>query len=212
MRTITVTYIFDPLCGWCYGASPLIQKLGQRKDITLVLAPTGLFAGGGRTMDAMFADYAWSNDQRIAKLTGQRFTEVYRENVLGHHGSPFDSVAATLGLTAVFLSEPLRELEILKALQEARYVHGMDTCNMSVVEALLRDLGLAVAADLLAAIDAEMVVTNTARIQKARGLMQAFGAQGVPALVINDGQDSRLLSGNALYGSLNNLLRQIQVT
>ena len=29
-------------------------------------------------------------------------------------------------------------------------MHGMDTCNMSVVEALLRDLGLAVAADLLA--------------------------------------------------------------
>lgn len=47
-------------------------------QLELELAPTGLFAGGGRTMDAAFADYAWSNDLRIAKLTGQRFTEAWR--------------------------------------------------------------------------------------------------------------------------------------
>ena len=91
MRT-TVTYLFDPLCGWCYGASPAIQQLGQQEDIQLELAPTGLFAGGGRSMDAAFADYAWSNDVRIAKLTGQRFTEAYRSQVLGRHGSRFDSM------------------------------------------------------------------------------------------------------------------------
>jgi protein-disulfide isomerase-like protein with CxxC motif len=32
MRT-TVTYLFDPLCGWCYGASPVIQQLGQQANI-----------------------------------------------------------------------------------------------------------------------------------------------------------------------------------
>src|SRR3990167_9279118 len=90
MRT-TVTYLFDPLCGWCYGASPVIQQLGLQTNIQLELAPSGLFAGGGRTMDAAFADFAWSNDVRIAKLTGQRFTEAYRANVLGKLGSAFDS-------------------------------------------------------------------------------------------------------------------------
>ena len=52
----TVTYLFDPLCGWCYGASPMIQKLAQQADLKLELAPTGLFAGtNGRVMDAEFA-------------------------------------------------------------------------------------------------------------------------------------------------------------
>jgi len=208
MRT-TVTYLFDPLCGWCYGASPVIQQLGQQSTVHLDLAPSGLFAGGGRTMDAAFAGYAWSNDQRIAKLTGQRFTEAYRQNVLGRLGSRFDSATATLALTAVSLSEPLRELETLKALQEARYVQGLDTCDGSVVETLLRDLGLAVAADRLAASDAELLAANAARIQKARGLMQTFGAQGVPALVVSDDKGSRMLSGNALYGKFDNLLGQI---
>jgi putative protein-disulfide isomerase len=210
MRT-TVTYLFDPLCGWCYGASPVVQQLGQQASIQLELAPSGLFAGGGRTMDAAFEDFAWSNDQRIAKLTGQRFTEDYRRQVLGHLGSRFDSATATLALTAVSLSEPQRELEALRALQEARYVQGLDTCDMSVVEKLLRDLGLAAAADRLDASDAELLAANAARIQKARGLMQTFGAQGVPALVVSDDKGSRLLSGNALYGNFDNLLRQIVV-
>jgi putative protein-disulfide isomerase len=208
MRT-TVTYLFDPLCGWCYGASPVVQQLGQQPNIQLELAPSGLFAGGGRTMDAVFADYAWSNDQRIAKLTGQRFTEDYRQKVLGRRGSRFDSAAATLALTAVSLSEPQRELEALKALQEARYVQGLDTCDVSVVGKLLRDLGLAAAADRLVASDAELLAANAARIQKARGLIQTLGAQGVPALVVSDNKGSRLLSGNVLYGNFEDLLSQV---
>lgn len=211
MIRTTVTYLFDPLCGWCYGASPVIQQLGQQANIRLELAPSGLFAGGGRTMDAAFADYAWSNDVRIQKLTGQRFTEDYRNKVLGRVGSPFDSAATTLALTAVSLTASQRELETLKALQEARYVQGLDTCNGAVVNALLRDLGLAAAADRLAASDAELLAANAARIQKARGLMQTFGVQGVPALVVRDDKGSRLLRGDALYGNFDKLLGQIVV-
>ena len=70
-----VTYLFDPLCGWCYGAGPALERLGQLGDVTLELMPTGLFAGeGARAMDAQFAAYAWQNDERIARLTGQPFS------------------------------------------------------------------------------------------------------------------------------------------
>ena len=210
MHTTTLTYLFDPLCGWCYGASPAIQKLGQHATIRLELAPTGLFAGaGGRTMDAAFAEYAWSNDVRIEKLTGQRFTEDYRTQVLGQPGSRFDSATTTLALTAVWLTEPQRELQALKILQEARYIHALDTGAVPVVEPLLRSLGLGAAADRLVAGDAELLAANAARIQKAQGLMQTFGAQGVPALVVTDENGSRLLRGNALYGSFDSLLSHI---
>ena len=206
----TLTYLFDPLCGWCYGASPLIQQLGQQLDqhpeFTLALAPTGLFAGGDRTMDAAFADYAWSNDTRIAKLTGQRFTDAYRTQVLGRHGSPFDSSTATLALTAVSLTTPQRELEALKLLQEARYVDGLDTTDVPVVAQLLRIADLATAADRLVAADADLHQANTQRLQRAQGLMRSLGASGVPALVRTDASGSRMLPGNALFGSFEQLL------
>ncbi len=210
MSTTTVTYLFDPLCGWCYGASPAVQKLGQHAAIQLELAPTGLFAStGGRTMDTAFADYAWSNDVRIEKLTGQRFTEEYRTQVLGKPGSRFDSATTTLALTAVALTAPQRELEVLKVLQEARYVHALDTSTQPVVEKLLRDMGLSTAADRLAAGDTELLAANAARVHKAQGLMRSFGAQGVPTLIVKDDNGSRLLRGNALYGSFDSLLSHI---
>jgi putative protein-disulfide isomerase len=208
--SITLTYLFDPLCGWCYGASPLIQQLGQHAantpEFTLELAPSGLFSGGGRVMDAAFADYAWSNDLRIGKLTGQRFTEQYRTQVLGKPGSLFDSATATLALTAVALTAPQRELDVLKAVQEARYVAGLDTCAVPVVEKLLRDMGLSQAADRLLAGNIDLHQACDTRVQRAQRLMQAHGAQGVPALVVTDANGSRLLRGDVLYGSFENLL------
>lgn len=69
--SITVTYLFDPLCGWCYAAAPALNYLQGVEGIEVALAPTGLFAGAGaRPMDAQFAAYAWANDQRIQQLTG----------------------------------------------------------------------------------------------------------------------------------------------
>lgn len=201
----SVTYLFDPLCGWCYGASPALQQLAQDASVSLTLAPTGLFSGGGRTMDAAFAEYAWSNDVRIAKLTGQRFTEAYRSNVLGKPGSAFDSTTTTVALCAVALTEPARELEALKALQEARYVHGLDTADVEVVAQQLRDLGLAAAAERLLAPDAALHEAHASRVQAAQRLMRQHRAQGVPALVVHGAAGDRLLQGNALYGSVENL-------
>ena len=205
----TVTYLFDPLCGWCYGASPAIQRLGQQSALTLQLAPTGLFASSGRTLDRAFADYAWSNDQRIEALTGQRFTETYRTQVLGNLGGSFDSAATTLALTATALTSPERELETLKMLQEARYVDGLDTSAASVVEKRLREAGLIQAADVFASQSHDLVIANAARIDHAQRLMQAHGANGVPALLITNEQGSRLLRGDALYGSFDKLLQAI---
>jgi putative protein-disulfide isomerase len=54
-----------------------------------------------------------------------------------------------------------------------------------------------------------LLATNAARIQKAQGLMQTFGAQGVPTLVVTDKHSSRLLSSHALYGSFDSLLSHI---
>ncbi len=206
-----ITYLFDPLCGWCYGAAPAVQRLAKDPSVSLALAPTGLFSGGGRTMDAAFADYAWSNDLRIAKLTGQRFTEAYRANVLGKLGSRFDSTTSTLALCAVALTAPARELEALKVLQEARYVQGLDTADVAVVAQLLRTLGLTAAAERLLNPDVALHETHAARVQAAQRLMRRHRVQGVPALVVHSAAGDRLLQGNVLYDSveLDSFLRTV---
>jgi len=202
MNTITLTYLFDPLCGWCYGASPALHQFAQQEGVMLHLLPTGLFAGAnGRTMDAAFADYAWSNDVRIEKMTGQRFTQHYRTQVLGQVGKRFDSALATLALTAVSLTTPERELDALTQLQEARYVHGLDITDMAVVKTCLRERGLDEAATRVSSEDPELVVRNQERLQQAHNLLKTHRISGVPQLILTDHQGSRLLSGQILFQS-----------
>ena len=149
MKT-TIHYLFDPLCGWCYGATPILSGMVDVTDVTIELLPTGLFSGeGARPMDDDFAAYAWSNDQRIARLTGQSFTDKYRTLVLGDRQQLFDSGPATVALTAVSITAPTQELQALKAIQHARFVDGQDITKLDTLVSILKTLGLEDAASML---------------------------------------------------------------
>lgn len=212
MPTVTVTYLFDPLCGWCYAAAPALKFLQAQEGVEVVLAPTGLFAGAGaRPMDAQFAAYAWTNDQRIQLLTGQPFTQAYRDQILGAANGRFDSGPATLALTAVVQTAPERELDALHALQHARYVEGRDNADPAVIAEVLRALGLPEAAALALAPDNTLQRATAERTATAQATLRAVGARGVPQLVVKgQGGALRLLGGNALLGPREQLLALVR--
>ena len=210
--SITVTYLLDPLCGWCYAAAPALKNLQGVEGIEVALAPTGLFAGAGaRPMDAQFAAYAWANDQRIQQLTGQPFTQVYRDHILGAANGRFDSGPATLALTAVSQTAPERELDALHALQHARYVEGRDNADPVVIADVLNSLGLQAAAARLREPSDALRVALLERVAAARVTMQLLGAQGVPQLAVaGQGGALRLVGGDALLGPRDALLARVQ--
>jgi putative protein-disulfide isomerase len=202
-----IAYLFDPLCGWCYGAAPVLAQLASRDGFEVKLVPTGLFSGAGaRRMDKSFAAYAWSNDQRIAQLSGQRFTEAYRGKVLGKSGGALDSGPATIALTAVALTSPSRQLEALRLIQEARYVAGRDVTYMQEIIEILNGSGLEAAAGRLAAADEELLAATRKRTEAARMEMRRFGAGGVPALIVGVGEGRRVLPASNLFGPVEDLV------
>ncbi|MEP7100359.1 MAG: DsbA family protein [Burkholderiales bacterium] len=207
----TLHYLFDPLCGWCYGATPVVSWL-ETTGAQLELLPTGLFSNeGARPMDDAFATYAWSNDQRIERLTGQRFTEHYRHRVLGDRQRLFDSGPATAALTAVSLTQPARELEALKAIQHARYVDGSDVTSMTTLIGVLEALSLNEAAAMLTHPNAGLLAANRARVGRAQALMREFGARGVPMLIVESSGKRRVLDHAAAYSNPHALLSQLEV-
>ncbi|MFK4811792.1 DsbA family protein [Devosia sp. ZW T5_3] len=206
-----ITYLFDPLCGWCYGATGALEQISRLGGVTIQLSPTGLFAGeGARPMDQSFAAYAWQNDQRIARLTGQAFSETYRQQVLGAVGSTFDSAPATLAIVAVGLQAPAQEMAALKALQQARYVDGRDNGNMDVVIDILAAAGFSDAAGRLRAPDQQLLAAYRTRIKAARADMARFSANGVPALIIGKDDKRRLLPSGTLFGDPQILAAQLE--
>lgn len=173
-----ILYLFDPLCGWCYGASKGIHRLAENHQIELI--PTGLFAHSGRKMNAEFAEYAWSNDQRIAQLTGQVFSENYRQNIL-NQATDFDSFNLIVALTAVQEVAPERELEMLTAFQLARYRDGKDNTDFAVLAEILTTNGLSQAVGFLQ--NSAIQQQAEQRIIEGQRLAQQLHIQGVPALM-----------------------------
>lgn len=182
-QPVTLHYLFDPLCGWCYGASETIATLANHPDIDLQPWATGLFAGNGARPMKSFAAQAWANDQRIAALSGRQFTEAYRRDVLGAGDASLDSTMATLAVTAATDTVPDRAIEALTAILTARYVDGKDVTSCSVVAGLLTELGLAEAAARILPPDADLTGLAQTRSAKARDLMTSHSLQGVPALI-----------------------------
>jgi putative protein-disulfide isomerase len=163
-------------------------------------------------MDDRFAIHAWSNDQRIAQMTGQPFSQRYREQVLANRGARLDSGPAVLALTAVSQVAPSEELEALEAIQTARYVHGSDTTAQAVLAQLLRDKGLAAAASRLETSSDELRDAASARISAGQALLRSVGVSGVPTLVAyQDSGQLQLVPSELLYGRDDELLRHLNL-
>ncbi|MDO9811870.1 DsbA family protein [Glaesserella parasuis] len=197
-----IYYLFDPLCGWCYGASATLQKLN--KIYPLTLTPTGLFYQSGRKMDADFACYAWSNDQRIEKLTDQPFSQAYLENVLQGQGE-FNSANSLLALTAVQQIAPEKELTVLVALQKARYVDGLDNADLTVVEQVLHKLNLNLSQSVPLLSEQSTKVALEQRLQFGQQLAKNCGVQGVPQLIVEKDERLHIVPSQLLYGDVQSL-------
>lgn len=206
----TLHYLFDPLCGWCYGATPTLTTLLDAPGVTVELLPTGLFSGeGARPMDENFANYAWGNDQRIARLTEQSFTERYRELVLRDSKQFFDSGPATVALTAVSLTARTKELVALKSIQRARFVEGQDITDLQTLASVLGSIELKEAAVMIKNPSQDLLDANRARIAKAQSLMREFNARGVPTFIADNGTKRWMMHTSAIYSNPQALIDQL---
>jgi len=216
-QPLKLQYFLDPLCGWCYASAPALAALAKQFPTVLELMPTGLFSGAGaRPMSKEWVEHAWRNDQRIAQMTGQIFSQAYHDKVLNGAGVHFDSSHATRALTAMRQITPALEPRLMHALQLARYVDGRDTEKPEVVA----DVAATVAAlselpfdkaQFAARLsnDATLEQATAQRTASSQALMLRRGVSGVPLLWICTGAIEQALHGSQLYQGGGSLITAI---
>lgn len=181
MSTPTLHYIHDPLCGWCYGAAPLVRA--ARGMVRVQTHGGGMMAGAARrAVTPELRQFVMSHDRRIAQASGQPFGQGYFEGLLRDPGAVLDSAPP---ITAMLAAEGLAGagLDMLARLQQAHYVEGRRIAERAVLEELAAEIGLDVNA-FGSAYQRLQGAATQAHIEHSRALLARIGGHGFPTFAL----------------------------
>lgn len=186
MNKPVLHYIYDPLCGWCYGAAPLLAAARRIEGLRVELHGGGMMAGINRQpVSEALRNYVMPHDHRIAAMTGQPFGQNYFDGLLRDHGAWFDSEPP---ITAILAAEALdgRGADLLARIQSAHYAEGQRIAEVEVLIRLAAEIGLDAVA-FAAEYSRQNGSLTQAHIAASRNLLARVGGHGFPTFVLEQG-------------------------
>lgn len=175
----TLHYIYDPLCGWCYGAEPLVRAAATVADLELKLHAGGLWPQPTQ-LPAETRRYIQQADARIAQMSGQPFGAAYLSGLLLDPTMILDSRPTIAAVLAAQSIDPEKALLMLKGIQHAHYEKGRRVVEREVLCDIAVECGLPRAA-FAAALD---TVPAEAHMEETRRLMSRVSSGGFPTFVL----------------------------
>jgi putative protein-disulfide isomerase len=195
MTKAVLHYIYDPLCGWCYGSSPLVQAAREVPGLSLVLHGGGMMAGTGRqSASEQFRTFVMEHVRRVVALTGQPFGEGYTDGLLRDPTFVFDSEPPTAAILAVHAAAGCGP-DMLARVFEAEYVEGRRVTEWAVLAELAADVGLTrqVFDEHFARMSGAIV---QAHISESRRLLARLGGHGFPTFALESGGAVEMLDNS----------------
>ena len=107
----TLLYVYDPLCGWCYGFSPVMQRLHEtfHEQIQFEVLSGGMVLGDRAGPIGQVAPYISWAYKHVEERCGVKFGADFLEGVLKPGTAIFSSEKPCTALT-VFKSYQFRAL------------------------------------------------------------------------------------------------------
>ena len=177
-------YIYDPLCGWCYGAEPLVWAASTSPSVGIELHAGALWPEPTQLPESSRL-YIRQADQRIAAMSGQRFGPEYHNGLLLDPTMVLDSRPPTAAVLAAQSIDPTKALPMLKGIQHAHYEQGRRVVEHDV----LCDIAVEIGLDRAEFEAAMKRVPLEEHIDATQRLMSHLGAQGFPTFVLQVGDD-----------------------
>lgn len=187
----TLIYVYDPLCGWCYGFHPIMERIHKRftDRLTIEVLPGGLAVGD--RAEPIGEGYAYIKDSlgQVEKATGIEFGRNFK--LLAEEGSyMYNSEPPCRAQLAMNELNPEESLRFAGTLQHAIFRDGKDLNNPDTYPELLEEFDV----DR----DAFMELFHSSglaeRLQNMFRWCKTAGASGFPTLLIQIGDDTSLMA------------------
>lgn len=183
---INVHYFFDPMCGWCYGATALVEILAEMPEFEIIYHPGGMIPK--RAIDPSFRQHILQADKQIAEMTKVHFGENYIARVKGPEDYVVDSLVTT---QAIIVGEEMGidNHTMLAAIQNAHYQEGKHLHELDVLAELAVSLGLDKTMWNEKMADSKANMIN--QVEESHQLMDKWRISGYPTMIIE--KDGKLI-------------------
>jgi putative protein-disulfide isomerase len=140
---IVIWYFADPMCSWCWGFSPVIDKIrsAYSDQISIKLNLGGLRPGTTQAITKELRDEILHHWHAVHKMTGQEFKF---ENAMPE-GFIYDTEIPSRAVTLVASLFPELALDCFSAIQAAFYRDGKDVTSKAVLKEITQNIGIVTA-------------------------------------------------------------------
>ncbi|MBF9253628.1 DsbA family protein [Pontibacter sp. 172403-2] len=196
-------YVMDPMCSWCYGFAPQLQKLKQAQEdkLKFKLVMGGLRPGTTKPMDTGMRDSIRHHWQEVEKATEQPFNYT----LLERNDFVYDTEPACRAVITMRYLKPEAELEMAEAIQNAFYAQGSDVTQPAILAAIATQFDVT-EEEFLEMFNSELMLEKT---QQDFLIARHLQANAFPSLYLLNGHQVSLLSrGYRLFEALNSRLQE----
>jgi len=184
-------YIFDPLCGWCYGMSPVIQRARQefagRVDVSVLCGGMVTSEQAGPIRNDW--PYISGTLQQVEKVTGVAFGDAFK--TLGEEGSRVQNSEPPSRAIVAF--RQLNQPDTVRFAHDIQVVYFRDGADLNDPQTYVP---LATAYDVDGAdFLHRLMLTETAQATRQEfAAVAKLGVQGFPMAVLRIGVQGYVLA------------------
>lgn len=193
----TIHYLSDPMCSWCWGFSPVMERIAKeyRDRATIRIVVGGLRIGTQEKMNDQIKEVVLHHWHEVNKATGQEFCFDFDmpEDFV------YDTEPPCRAVVTVRRHDASKTLGYFRALHKAFYVENKDVTDMDVLASEAEAFGMS-REDFISSFE-----TKATKRETFDDFAFAFnmGIRGFPSVVLQSGENYALLSrGYQPYESL----------
>jgi len=181
-----IIYVGDPMCSWCYGFGPELDKLkAAYPDVEMQLILGGLRPHGTETMGKLggFLREHWDH---VKEASGLEFSY----DILEQEDFIYDTEPSCRAVETARSLKPEIALDFYHAVQKAFYAESKDTRYVDLFLEIAKDFELDTEKFAERYESAEMKHKTAENFEMAASM----GIRGFPSLVLQKGEQYFLLS------------------
>lgn len=131
-NNMKIIYVYDALCGWCYGFSPVMSQFQEKyKDsLKFEVISGGMIRGNRVGPIGKVASYISWAYKDVEKTTGVKFGDVFLNKTLKDGDAIFTSIPPAIALSIFKELDSNKSLQFASELQKAIYYDGIYPKNL----------------------------------------------------------------------------------